>query len=165
MYLESRNDKTVKSMEIKWFFLVGEGSFLIKKNKTLRMQSRLPAWGNGWTYSWRPGTLEEAYIHEEKSRTFRISHKDEIEEVTKETEKEPPRRQELKQKNILSQLPGKRVFEERGFYVGAHIGSEGYKTFACWGANRRWASRVNEYRCPFSLWVVCNKQEAPTTGL
>ena len=62
---------------------------------------------------------------------MRISHKDEKQELTKETEKEPPKRQELKQKNILSQLPGKRVFEKRGLYVGAHIGSEGYETFVC----------------------------------
>ena len=42
-----------------------------------------------------------------KSRTLRISHKDEKQELTRETENEQSNKQEVKQKTILSSLPGK----------------------------------------------------------
>lgn len=48
-------------------------------------------------------------------RKQRISQTNEKEELTKETEKEQPKRQEVKWKNTLSQHPGQRVFEEGGF--------------------------------------------------
>lgn len=65
-----------------------------------------------------------------KSRSSKISHKDEKQELTKETEKEQSEAGG-KAENHFAIASRKRVFKKRSLYVGKHIGSQGFKTFAC----------------------------------
>ena len=58
------------------------------------------------------------------------SHKDEKQELTKETEKEQSEAGG-KAENHFAIASRKRVFKKRSLYVGKHIGSQGFKTFAC----------------------------------